>query len=164
MYHESKGDASVKIIKKSIPIILWILLIALSSVILSNTASKMGEYSTEAWRYVKGLFAHSTMFWAIGILIIIQVVLMNLKPFKYKTVLVIILAVIVVIVSIAFYQDLSRTMTTYKQIILDTDGIPEVGIAISGYIKYVFIYTIISIILSIINIIFELSDKIHSKK
>lgn len=89
---------------------------------------------------------------------------MNLKPFKYRTVLVIILAVITIIVSIAFYQDLLRTMTAYEQIIIDTDGISEIGIAISGYIKYVFIYTIFSIILSIINIIFEISNKIYSKK
>lgn len=142
----------MKTIKKSVTIILWILLIALGYVILSSSASKMGGYRTEAWTYVKGLFAHSTLFWAVGILIMIQVILMNLKPFKCKTIIVIAMAIVTVIVSVMFYQDLSGTMTAYKQIILDTNGVPEVGMAVYEYKKNVLIYSIVSSILTIVNI------------
>lgn len=145
----------MKIIKKSITIILWILFIALGCVILSNSAFKMGEYRVEAWTYVKRLFAHSALFWAVGILIMIQVILINLKPFKYKTVIVIALTVITIIVSVMFYQDLSETMTAYKQIILDTNGVPEVGMAVYEYRKDVLMYSVISSILSVMNVVIE---------
>ena len=143
----------MNIIKKSLTTIIWILLIVLGCIILSNTASKMGEYSIEAWTYVKGLFAHSTLFWAVGILIFLQMILLNLKPFKGKTVILIILSVMVIIVAVMFYKDMSITMTAYKQIILDTNGVPEIGIAVFEYKKYVLIYSIISSILASINTI-----------
>lgn len=149
----------MKTIKKSLTTIIWILLIALGYVILSNTASKMGEYSIEAWIYVKGLFAHSTLFWAVGILIFLQVILLNLKPFKGKTIILIALSVIVIIVSIMFYQDMSITMTAYKQIILDTNSVSEIGLAVFGYRKYALIYSVVSSILAIVNIGIAISDR-----
>lgn len=149
----------MEIIKKSVSLILWTLMITLGGIILSNTASKMGAYSTEAWIYVKGQFAHSALFWAMGIMILIQVILMNLKPFKCRTVLVTALAIIAVIVSAAFYQDLSRTMTAYKQIILDTDGIPEIGMLVYAYRKNVLIYSVVSSALAVINPIILLIDR-----
>lgn len=149
----------MKTIKKSITFIIWILLIALGCVILSNTASKMGECSVEAWTYVKGLFARSMLFWAVGILIFLQMILLNLKPFKGKTIILIALSVIVIIVSIMFYQDMSITMTAYKQIILDTNGVPEMGMLVFGYRKYAFIYSVVSSILAIINIGIAISDR-----
>lgn len=149
----------MKTIKKSLPTITWILLIALGCVILSNSASKIGEYRIEAWTYVKGLFAHSTLFWAVGILIFLQVILLNLKPFKGKTIILIALSVIVIIVSIMFYQDMSITMTAYKQIILDTNGVPEIGMAVFGYRKNAFIYSVASSVLSVANVAIGRSDR-----
>lgn len=149
----------MKTIKKSITFIIWILLIALGCVILSNTASKMGECSVEAWIYVKGLFAHSTLFWAVGILIFLQMILLNLKPFKGKTIILIILSIMIIIAAVMFYKDISITMTAYKQIILDTNGVPEIGIAVFEYRKYALIYSFISSILAIVNIGFIVKNK-----
>lgn len=143
----------MNIIKKSFTIIIWILLIALGCIILSNSASKMGGYRIEAWTYVKGLFVHSKLFWAVGILIFLQVILLNLKPFKGKTIILITSSAITIIISIMFYQDILLTMTAYKQIILDTNGIAEIGMAVFEYKKYVLIYSIISSILTSINTI-----------
>ena len=149
----------MKTIKKSLTIIMWILLIALGCIILSNSASKMGGYRIEAWTYVKGLFAHSTLFWAVGILMFFQVILLNLKQFKRKTIILIALSVITIIISTMFYQDISITMTAYKQIILDTNGVPEIGMAVFEYRKYTLIYSIISSVLAIINIGISLVKK-----
>lgn len=149
----------MKTIKKSLTTVIWILLIALGCVILSNSASKIGGYRIEAWTYVKGLFAHSTLFWAVGILIFLQMILLNLKPFKGKTIILIALSVIVIIVSIMFYQDMSITMTAYKQIILDTNSVPEIGMAVFEYRKYALIYSVVSSILAIINIGFIVKNK-----
>lgn len=149
----------MKTIKKSLTIIIWILLIALGCIILSNSASKMGGYRIAAWTYVKGLFAHSTLFWAVGILMFFQVILLNLKQFKRKTIILIALSVITIIISTMFYQDISITMTAYKQIILDTNGIPEIGMAVFEYRKYALIYSIISSVLAIINIGIGIADK-----
>ena len=149
----------MKTIKKSITFIIWILLIALGYVILSNTASKMGEYSIEAWTYVKGLFAHSTLFWAVGILIFLQMILLNLKPFKGKTIILIILSIMVIIVAVMFYKDMSITMLSYNQIILDTNGIPEMGMLVFGYRKNALIYSVVSSILAVVNIGFIVKNK-----
>lgn len=149
----------MKTIKKSITFIIWILLIALGCVILSNTASKMGECSVKAWTYVKGLFAHSTLFWAVGILIFLQMILLNLKPFKGKTIILIILSVMVIIVAVMFYKDISITMTAYNQIILDTNSVPEIGMAVFEYRKYALIYSVVSSILAIVNIGVAISDR-----
>lgn len=149
----------MKTIKKSLTIIIWILLIALGCIILSNSASKMGEYRIEAWTYVKGLFAHSTLFWAVGILMFFQVILLNLKQFKRKTIILITLSAITIIIYTMFYQYISITMTAYKQIILDTNGVPEIGIAVFEYRKYALIYSIISSVLAIINIGIGIADK-----
>lgn len=150
----------MKTIKKSITFITWILLIALGCVILSNTASKIGGYRIEAWTYVKGLFAHSTLFWTVGILIFLQVILLNLKPFKGKTIILIILSVMVIIVAVMFYKDMSITMLSYKQVILDTNVKPEeIGLAVFGYRKYALIYSVVSSILAIVNIGIAISDR-----
>lgn len=149
----------MKTIKKSITFIIWILLIALGCVILSNTASKMGECSVEAWTYVKGLFARSTLFWAVGILIFLQMILLNLKPFKGKTIILIVLSVMIIIAAVMFYKDMSITMTAYKQIILDTNGVPEIGMAVFAYRKNAFIYSVVSSILSIVNIGVGIADR-----
>lgn len=149
----------MKTIKKSLTTVIWILLIVLGCVILSNTASKMGERSIEAWTYVKGLFARSTLFWAVGILIFLQMILLNLNPFKGKTIILIALSVIVIIVSIMFYQDMSITMTAYKQIILDTNSVPEIGMAVFEYRKYALIYSVVSSILAIVNIGIGIADR-----
>lgn len=149
----------MKTIKKSLTTVIWILLIALGRVILSNSASKIGGYRIEAWTYVKGLFAHSTLFWAVGILIFLQMILLNLKPFKGKTIILIALSVIVIIVSIMFYQDMSITMTAYNQIILDTNSVPEIGMAVFEYRKYALIYSVVSSILAIVNIGFIVKNK-----
>lgn len=149
----------MKTIKKSLTTVIWILLIALGRVILSNSASKIGGYRIEAWTYVKGLFARSTLFWAVGILIFLQMILLNLKPFKGKTIILIALSVIVIIVSIMFYQDMSITMTAYNQIILDTNSVPEIGMAVFEYRKYALIYSVVSSILAIVNIGFIVKNK-----
>lgn len=149
----------MKTIKKSLTTVIWILLIALGCVILSNSASKIGGYRIEAWTYVKGLFAHSTLFWTVGILIFLQMILLNLKPFKRKTIILIALSVIIIIVSIMFYQDMSITMTAYKQIILDTNNIPEIGMAVFEYRKYALIYSVVSSILAVVNIGVAISDR-----
>ena len=48
-------------------------------------------------------------------------------------------------------KDITGTMAAYKQIVLDTDGIPEIGMAVYGYRKYILIYSIISSMLAIAN-------------
>lgn len=149
----------MKTIKKSLTTVIWILLIALGCVILSNSASKIGGYRIEAWTYVKGLFAHSTLFWAVGILIFLQMILLNLNPFKGKTIILIILSVMVIIVAVMFYKDMSITMTAYNQIILDTNSVPEIGMAVFEYRKYALIYSVVSSILAIVNIGVAISDR-----
>lgn len=149
----------MKTIKKSLTTVIWILLIVLGCVILSNSASKIGGYRIEAWTYVKGLFAHSTLFWAVGILIFLQMILLNLNPFKGKTIILIILSVMVIIVAVMFYKDMSITMTAYNQIILDTNSVPEIGMAVFEYRKYALIYSVVSSILAIVNIGFIVKNK-----
>lgn len=149
----------MKTIKKSLTTVIWILLIALGCVILSNSASKIGGYRIEAWTYVKGLFAHSTLFWAVGILIFLQMILLNLNPFKGKTIILIVLSVMIIIAAVMFYQDMSITMTAYKQIILDTNGVPEIGMAVFEYRKYALIYSVVSSILAIVNIGIGIADR-----
>lgn len=149
----------MKTIKKSLTTVIWILLIALGCVILSNSASKIGGYRIEAWTYVKGLFAHSTLFWTVGILIFLQMILLNLKPFKGKTIILIVLSVMIIIAAVMFYQDMSITMTAYKQIILDTNGVPEIGMAVFEYRKYALIYSVVSSILAIVNIGIGIADR-----
>ena len=150
----------MKTIKKSLTTVIWILLIALGYVILSNTASKMGEYSIKAWTYVKGLFAHSTLFWTVGILIFLQVIFLNLKPFKGKTIILIVLSVMIIIAAVMFYKDISITMLSYKQVIFDTNVKPEeIGLAVFGYRKYALIYSVVSSILAIVNIGIAISDR-----
>ena len=43
------GGVNMKIIKNSFSIIMWILLIVLSNILLSNSAHGMGEYKVAAW-------------------------------------------------------------------------------------------------------------------
>lgn len=150
----------MKTIKKSITFITWILLIALGCVILSNTASKIGGYRIEAWTYVKGLFAHSTLFWTVGILIFLQVIILNQNPFKGKTIILIVLSVIIIIAAVMFYKDMSITMLSYKQVIFDTNVKPEeIGMVVFGYRKYALIYSVVSSILAIVNIGIGISDR-----
>ena len=58
-----------------------------------------------------------------------------------------------------FYQDMSITMTAYKQIILDTNSVSEIGLAVFGYKKYALIYSVVSSILAIVNIGIAISDR-----
>ena len=67
----------MKIIKNSFSIIVWILFIVLSAILLSNSAHGMGGYRIAAWEYIQSLFAHSTLFWVMGILLLIQVLLIT---------------------------------------------------------------------------------------
>lgn len=143
----------MKIIKNLFSIIVWGLLIALSNIVLTNSAHGMGEYRTEAWQYVQSLFAHSALFWTVGILLLIQAILLNLKPFKSKSVIVACITIAIVIVSVMFYRDVTRIMESYNTIIQDTNGVPEIGLAVLDYRKYTLIYIIVSSVLSVANVI-----------
>lgn len=141
----------MKIIKNSFSIIMWILLIVLSNILLSNSAHGMGEYKVAAWEYVKSLFAHSALFWIMGILLLIQVLLLNLKSFRYKDGIVAFITIVIIIVSVMFYRHITRIMISYNTIIQDTNGVPEIGFAVLDYRKYILVYVIVSNILSMIN-------------
>ncbi len=155
----------MSIIKKSVTIILWGLLVIVGSIVLSNLAHGMGGNATEAWLFVKSLCVGSTLFWCVGILLLLQVVFINLNAVKYRAIIVAVLAVIACIVSFMLYRDLSGTMAAYKQIVLDTDGIPEIGMAVYNYRKYILLYSIISSVLAIINpIILLVIGRENSKK
>ncbi len=143
----------MKIIKNSFSIIVWVLLIVLSNILLSNSAHGMGEYRIAAWEYVQPLFAHSALFWSIGILLLIQVLLINLKSFRYKDGIVVFITIVIIIVSVIFYWHITRIMTSYNTIIQNTNGVPEIGIAVLNYRKYSLVYVIVSDILSIVNAI-----------
>lgn len=117
----------MKIIKNSFSIIVWVLLIVLSNILLSNSAHGMGEYRIAAWEYVQPLFAHSALFWSIGILLLIQVLLINLKSFRYKDGIVVFITIVIIIVSVIFYWHITRIMTSYNTIIQNTNGVPEIG-------------------------------------
>lgn len=145
------GGVNMKIIKNSFSIIMWILLIVLSNILLSNSAHGMGEYRIAAWEYVKSLFAHSALFWVIGILLLIQVLLLNLKSFRYKDGIVAFITIVIIIVSVMFYRHITRIMISYNTIIQDTNGVPEIGFAVLDYRKYILVYVIVSNILSMIN-------------
>lgn len=150
----------MKIIKNSFSIIVWILFIVLSAILLSNSAHGMGEYRIAAWQYVQSLFAHSSLFWTIGILLLIQVLLMNLKSFKYKNGIVVCITITIIIVSVMFYRHITRIMISYNTIIQNTNGVHEIGFLVLDYRKYALVYVIISDILSMINIIVNI---IHDK-
>lgn len=143
----------MKIIKNSFSIIIWILFIVLSNILLSNSAHGMGEYRIAAWEYIQSLFAHSTLFWVMGILLLIQVLLINLKSFRYKDGIVVFITIVIIIISVMFYRHIIRIMTSYNTIIQDTNGVPEIGLAVLDYRKYALVYVIISDILSMINTI-----------
>lgn len=143
----------MKIIKNSFSIIVWILFIVLSAILLSNSAHGMGEYRIAAWEYIQSLFAHSALFWVMGILLLIQVLLINLKSFRYKDGTVVFITIVIIIISVMFYRHITRIMTSYNTIIQDTNGIPEIGLAVLDYRKYALVYVIISDILSMINTI-----------
>lgn len=148
----------MKIIKNSFSIIVWILFIVLSNILLSNSAHGMGEYRIAAWEYVQSLFAHSALFWSIGILLLIQVLLINLKPFKYRNEIVACITIVIIIVSVMFYRHIIRIMTSYNAIIQDTNGIPEIGLEVLDYRRYALVYVIVSDILSMINTIVAVMD------
>lgn len=143
----------MKIIKKSFSIIIWVLLIVLSNILLSNSAHGMGEYRIAAWEYVQSLFAHSALFWVVGILLLIQVLLINLKSFKYKNGIFVCITIVIIIVSVMFDRHITRIMTSYNTIIQDTNGVPEIGFAVLDYRKYVLIYVIVTSVLSVSNIV-----------
>lgn len=143
----------MKITKNSFSIIIWVLLIALSNILLSHLAQGMGEYRIAAWKYVQSLFVHSALFWTIGILLIVQVILLNLKSFKYKNGIVACITIAIIIASVGFYRDITKIMDSYNTIIQDTNGVSEIGLAVLDYRKYALIYVIVSDALSMINII-----------
>lgn len=151
----------MKIIKNSFSIIVWILFIVIFTILLSNSAHGMGEYRIAAWEYVQSLFAHSALFWTMGILLLLQVLLINLKSFKYKNRIVASITIVIIIVSVMFYRHITRVMTSYNTIIQDTNGIPEIGAAVLDYRKYALIYVIASDILPIVNAIVA---RINNKK
>lgn len=144
----------MKIIKNSFSIIVWILFIILSTILISNSAHGMGEYRIAAWKYVQSLFVHSSLFWTMGILLLLQVLLINLKSFKYKkNGIVACITIVIIIVSVMFYKHITRIMISYNTIIQDTNGVPEIGFAVLDYRKYILIYVIVTDILSVVNII-----------
>lgn len=143
----------MKIIKNSFSIIVWVLLIVLSNILLSNSAHGMGEYRIAAWEYVQSLFAHSALFWTMGILLLIQVLFINLKAFKCSNGIVAFITIVIIIVSVMFYRHITRIMTSYNTIIQDTNGVPEIGLAVLDYRKYSLVYVIVSDALSMVNII-----------
>lgn len=143
----------MKIIKNSFSIIVWILFIVLSAILLSNSAHGMGEYGIAAWEYIQSLFAHSALFWVMGILLLIQVLLINLKSFRYKDGIVAFITIVTIIVSVMFYRHITKIMISYNAIIHDTNGIPEIGLEVLDYRKYALVYVIISDILSMVNTI-----------
>ena len=98
----------MKIIKNSFSIIVWILFIVLSAILLSNSAHGMGEYRIAAWEYVQSLFAHSALFWTTGILLLIQVLFINLKPFKYRNEIVACITIVIIIAIIVLMVVLDR--------------------------------------------------------
>lgn len=153
----------MKIIKNSFSIIVWVLLIVLSNILLSNSAHGMGEYRIAAWQYVQSLFTHSALFWTVGILLLIQVLLVNLKPFKYKKGIVVCITIVIIIVSVMFYRHITRIMTSYNTIIQNTNGVPEIGIAVLDYRKYALIYVIVTSVLSMVNIIVAVMNNIEKK-
>jgi len=93
------------------------------------------------------------LFWSIGILLLIQVLLINLKSFRYKDGIVVFITIVIIIVSVIFYWHITRIMTSYNTIIQNTNGVPEIGIAVLNYRKYSLVYVIVSDILSIVNAI-----------
>lgn len=143
----------MKIIKNSFSIIVWILFIVLSAILLSNSAHGMGEYRIAAWEYVQSLFAHSALFWTTGILLLIQVLFINLKPFKYRNEIVACITIVIIIVSVMFYRYIIRIMTSYNTIIQNTNGVPEIGLEVLDYRRYALVYVIVLDILSMVNII-----------
>ncbi|MCH5267991.1 MAG: hypothetical protein J1E62_06580 [Lachnospiraceae bacterium] len=152
----------MKIIKNSFSIIIWILLITLSTVLLSNLAHEMGEYKIAAWEYVQSLFAHSALFWAMGILLLIQVLFINLKSFRQKNRIVATITIIIIIMSVMFYRHIIRIMTSYNTIIQDTNGVSEIGLAVLNYRKYFLVYVIVTNVLSIVNIIITTKNTIKN--
>lgn len=94
-----------------------VLLIALSNILLSYSAQGMGEYKIAAWQYIQSLFAHFTLFWSIGILLLIQVLLINLKLFKYKNRIVACITIAIIIVSVIFYRNITKIIDSYNTII-----------------------------------------------
>ena len=88
-----------------------------------------------------------------GILLLIQSILLNLKPFKSKSVIVACITIAIVIVSVMFYWDVTRIMESYNTIIQDANGVPEIWLAVLDYSKYTLIYIIVSSVLSVANVI-----------
>jgi len=119
----------------------------------------MGEYRMAAWQYVQSLFAHSALFWTIGILLLIQVLLINLKSFKYKNGIVACITIAIIIASVGFYRDITKIMDSYNTIIQDTNGVSEIGLAVLDYRKYALIYVIVSNALSMINSIVVVTNR-----
>lgn len=153
----------MKIIKKSFSIIIWVLLIVLSNILLSNSAHGMGEYRIEAWEYVQSLFVHSALFWTMGILLLIQVLFINLKSFKYKNGIVICISIVIIIVSVMFYRHITSIMASYNTIIQDTNGVPEIGFAVLDYRKYALACVIVASVLSVANIVVVMSNRERNK-
>lgn len=154
----------MKIIKNSFLIIAWILLIIIATIFLSNSAHGMGEYRIAAWEYVQSLFTHSALFWTVGILLLSQVLLINLKTFKYRNGIVVCITIVIIIVSVMFYRHITRIMTSYNTIIQNTNGVPEIGIAVLDYRKYALIYVIVTSVLSMVNIIIAVMSNKNRKK
>lgn len=148
----------MKIIKNSFSFIAWILFIVLSNILLSNSAHGMGEFKIAAWEYVQSLFAHSALFWVMGIFLLVQILLLNLKPFKYRNGIVACITLAIIIVSVMFYRHITKIMISYNTIIQDTNGVPEIGLAVLDYRKYALVYVIVTSILSMVNIIVAVMD------
>ena len=77
----------------------------------------------------------------------------NLKSFRYKDGIVVFITIAIIIVSVMFYRHITKIMISYNAIIQDTNGVPEIGLAVLDYRKYALVYVIVSNILSMINTI-----------
>lgn len=143
----------MKIIKRSLPTIIWILFLIISNIILSNSDILFGQYKEEAWEIVKKLLIHSIMFWGVIILTIIQTIILNLKPFKYKTIIIIILTIIDIIFLISIFNKFIHFTKNYMTITYDTNGNIQLASMVFSYRKEILIYIITSFIISIINMI-----------
>ena len=151
----------MKTLKCSLPTVIWILLMAIGMVFLSNSAARYGQYREEAWHIIQPIFIGSILFWAVAISLILQTVL-NIKPIKNHIIIECILSAIIIGISIFLFHNFAGFTTSYQAVVENTNPTEKdlmIASYVSGFRKEALIYMVLSIVAAISNVIIGFTVK-----
>lgn len=138
----------MKVFKRSLPTLIWILLMIIGIIFLSNSGASYGQYREEAWHIVRPIFMGSALFWVVTILMIIQTIILNMKSIKYHAVIESILLVGIICATVFLFKNFLDFTASYETVTKMTDPTEadlNILAHIFSYRKTVLLYTVLSI-------------------